>query len=63
MGSGVLNQMAEHAADIKAIRICQINSGLFAVPWERSRAVIEAIEIGENVETPKEIIVYSLPEK
>jgi ADP-ribose 1''-phosphate phosphatase len=45
---------------ITEIRICQINSGLFAVPWEKSRRVIEELEVGED-DLPKEIIVYSLP--
>jgi ADP-ribose 1''-phosphate phosphatase len=45
---------------ITEIRICQINSGLFAVPWEKSKSVIEELEAGEG-DLPKEIIVYSLP--
>ena len=59
----LIKQMSHHAEMIKEIRICQINSGLFAVPWEHSKAVIEGIEVGEDLEIPSEIIVYSLPEK
>jgi len=61
----LIDQMNEAGEDIKQIRICQINSGLFNVPWERSRAVLESIEVedSQNTKIPKEIIVYSLPEK
>jgi ADP-ribose 1''-phosphate phosphatase len=45
---------------ISEIRICRINSGLFAVPWEKSKIVIEELEVAEG-NLPKEIIVYSLP--
>jgi ADP-ribose 1''-phosphate phosphatase len=45
---------------VEEIRICQINSGLFAVPWEKSRSVIEELEVGKG-DIPTEIIVYSLP--
>ncbi|KAL2020755.1 hypothetical protein VTK56DRAFT_7953 [Thermocarpiscus australiensis] len=33
---------------IRDVRMCRINSGLFAVPWARSKAVIEGIELGEG---------------
>lgn len=45
---------------ITEIRICQINSGLFSVPWEKSKRVIEELEIGEG-KLPREIIVYTMP--
>ena len=32
--------------DILAIRMCQINSGLFKVPWTKTKAVLEKIEVG-----------------
>jgi len=46
---------------VEEIRMCQINSGLFSVPWEKSRAVIENLDIGNTEDFPREIIVYSLP--
>jgi ADP-ribose 1''-phosphate phosphatase len=46
---------------IEEIRMCQINSGLFSVPWEKSKAVIENLEVENQGDIPKEIIVYSLP--
>ncbi|TLD39675.1 hypothetical protein E2P81_ATG00662 [Venturia nashicola] len=45
---------------ITEIRICQINSGLFSVPWEKSKAIIEELEVGDG-DLPKEIIVYTQP--
>lgn len=30
------------------VRMCRINSGLFGVPWERSKAVMEEMELGEG---------------
>lgn len=32
---------------VEEIRMCKINSGLFNVPWERTKAVIEGIEVPE----------------
>jgi ADP-ribose 1''-phosphate phosphatase len=48
---------------VKEIRMCQINSGLFSVPWEQSRAKIEHLKVDESdyEDIPKEIVVYSLP--
>lgn len=46
---------------IEEIRMCQINSGLFSVPWEKSKAVIENLEVEDLADIPKEFIVYSLP--
>jgi ADP-ribose 1''-phosphate phosphatase len=57
----LVEQMSEAGEEIREIRICQINSGLFAVPWEHSRAVIESLELDEELKIPKEIVVYSLP--
>jgi ADP-ribose 1''-phosphate phosphatase len=50
---------ADGEGKIEEIRMCQINSGLFSVPWEKSKALIEEIEVRGDL--PKEIIVYSLP--
>lgn len=36
------------------VRMCKINSGLFGVPWERTREVLEGLDAVEKVE---EIIV------
>jgi ADP-ribose 1''-phosphate phosphatase len=30
------------------VRMCRINAGLFAVPWERSKRAIEEMELGEG---------------
>lgn len=27
------------------VRMCKINSGLFGVPWEKTKAVLEEIEV------------------
>ena len=43
---------------IAEVRMCKINSGLFGVPWEATREVIEAVEVGEG--DVEEIAVYSL---
>lgn len=37
---------------IGEVRMCRINSGLFAVPWGRSKAAVEEIELGEG-EVPR----------
>ena len=58
------NKTEENTNKIAGIRMCQINSGLFAVPWEKSKAVIEDLEVdreGEDSSIPAEILVYSLP--
>ncbi|KAK4034117.1 hypothetical protein C8A01DRAFT_49428 [Parachaetomium inaequale] len=33
---------------IGEVRMCRINSGLFAVPWERSKRALEEMELGEG---------------
>ena len=43
---------------IGEVRMCKINSGLFGVPWEATREVIEGVEVGEG--DLEEIAVYSL---
>lgn len=40
------------------LRICQINSGAFNVPWERTMAILEGLEVEESV--PDELTVFSL---
>ncbi|KAI9713406.1 MAG: ADP-ribose 1''-phosphate phosphatase [Bogoriella megaspora] len=44
--------------DIREIRMCQINSGLFKVPWVKTKAALEAIEIVES-SWPSIVTVYS----
>lgn len=51
---------------IGEVRMCQINSGLFAVPWERSKRAVEELDLGEE-EVPGgteggvvEVVVYGL---
>lgn len=40
------NAKAENGKNkVGELRMCQINSGLFAVPWAKSRAVLEAIDV------------------
>lgn len=38
-------QKAQGAQVVEEIRMCKINSGLFNVPWETTKAVIEGIEV------------------
>jgi len=59
----ILAEMAsgEHIGEV---RICHINSGLFAVPWGQSKAVIESLRVNEEdipdgVRFSRDIIAYS----
>ncbi|RMY70500.1 hypothetical protein D0862_14743 [Hortaea werneckii] len=40
-------QKAQNSPAVEDIRMCEINSGLFNVPWEKTKAVIEGIEAPE----------------
>ncbi|KAI7264346.1 hypothetical protein KC345_g8846 [Hortaea werneckii] len=40
-------RIAENGRAVEEIRMCKINSGLFNVPWEKTKAVIEGIEAPE----------------
>jgi len=42
---------------IEGIWMCKINSGLFNVPWEDSKAALEAVKAPEGV--PRDVIVMS----
>ena len=50
----LLEQVAEwnaaHAGDegmqVRRVRMCKINSGLFGVPWEETVEVLEGIDLG-----------------
>lgn len=48
-----------YAKEISEFRICKINSGLFAVPWEDTKKILEAIDMPAGLH---EIKVISRPE-
>lgn len=43
-------QTVQDGGSISEIRICHVNSGLFRVPWERSKAVIEKLEVSDDID-------------
>lgn len=48
---------------IKEIRMCKINSGLFNVPWEDTKAVIEKLEIEEREDGSRAMIEIEVFER
>ena len=42
---------------IEGIWMCKINSGLFGVPWEDSKAALERVEVPDGV--PRDVVVMS----
>lgn len=50
----LLNKVDEYNADAKGsdhvgeVRICKINSGLFGVPWESTKPVLESIDVSKH---------------
>ncbi|KAI9686215.1 MAG: ADP-ribose 1''-phosphate phosphatase [Bathelium mastoideum] len=44
--------------EITEVRMCRINSGLFKVPWEKSKAVLEEIRV-EGEDWPSIVASYS----
>jgi len=53
--SDLLEQVAEWNLKggegvVDEVRMCKINSGLFGVPWERTREVLEGLECVDGVE-------------
>jgi ADP-ribose 1''-phosphate phosphatase len=44
----VVEEEARTGRAVAEVRMCRINSGLFAVPWGRSKRVIEEMELGEG---------------
>jgi ADP-ribose 1''-phosphate phosphatase len=54
------NENAPEARRVKEVRMCQINSGLFNVPWKKTKAVLEEIDVAEL--DVKEIMVVSREE-
>ncbi|KAK0626784.1 ADP-ribose 1''-phosphate phosphatase [Immersiella caudata] len=58
----ILSEMA--GEEVGELRICHINSGLFAVPWTRSKILIENLQVGEEdipegVTFSREIVAYA----
>lgn len=45
---------------VREVKMCKINSGLFNVKWEKTRAVLEGIEVGED--DFKEVVVVEREE-
>ncbi|KAK3677867.1 ADP-ribose 1''-phosphate phosphatase [Recurvomyces mirabilis] len=44
------NHSVNDAESLREVRICQINSGLFNVPWGKTKAVLEGIDVsGKDV--------------
>ncbi|KAJ9669507.1 ADP-ribose 1''-phosphate phosphatase [Coniosporium apollinis] len=56
----LLRQIAEakKSAKISEVRMCQINSGMFKVPWAKTKAVLEDIILEDGM--PEKIRVFSL---
>ncbi|KAK4453714.1 hypothetical protein QBC34DRAFT_394832 [Podospora aff. communis PSN243] len=59
----ILAEMAS-GEEVGEVRICHINSGLFAVPWMRSKSLIEGLQVGEEdipegVTFSRDIIAYA----
>lgn len=53
---GEWNAQAEDCAKVDEVRICKINSGLFAVPWVKTKAVLEGLDVaGSEVKVVKVI--------
>ena len=58
----LLEQIAEErekGIQIDEVRICQINSGLFNVPWKSTKSVLESIEVSGNM--PDVVTVFVRP--
>jgi hypothetical protein len=47
-----------HDPSITELRMCEINSGHFGVPWERTLAALSDIELPEGL--PKRLDVWSI---
>lgn len=54
---GQIAQAQEDGAMVSEVRICQINSGLFNVPWSRTRSVLEGIKVLPHM--PEVVEVYT----
>jgi ADP-ribose 1''-phosphate phosphatase len=56
----LLRQVAAARAkgmSVGELRMCQINSGLFKVPWQQTMDVLSNIEV-DQVEMPNEVTVF-----
>jgi ADP-ribose 1''-phosphate phosphatase len=53
------NAEAEPGEKIGEVRMCKINSGLFAVPWAKTRGVLEDIDVSRS--SVKSVRVISPP--
>ncbi|KAK5165598.1 ADP-ribose 1''-phosphate phosphatase [Saxophila tyrrhenica] len=42
------NDSVDENRKMKEVRMCKINSGLFNVPWEKTKEVLESIEVEEG---------------
>jgi ADP-ribose 1''-phosphate phosphatase len=42
------NAECEAGEEIREVRMCKINSGLFAVPWAKTRRVLEEIDVARS---------------
>ena len=42
------NAACEEGEEIREVRMCKINSGLFAVPWQKTRRVLEEIDVARS---------------
>ncbi|GAB7343265.1 hypothetical protein MBLNU457_1321t1 [Dothideomycetes sp. NU457] len=60
--SDLLRQVAEwnaddHEAKVERIWMCRINSGLFNVPWDDTKRVLETVQVPEGV--PSDVTVVT----
>lgn len=42
------NEKAVEDEKVGEVRMCKINSGLFAVPWEKTKDVLESIDVSQS---------------
>ncbi len=52
--------VSDESRKVKEVRMCKINSGLFHVPWTKTKAVLESIDVVEG--GPREIAVWERDE-
>ena len=55
------NAGAGNGDKIREVRMCKINSGLFAVPWAKTKGVLSEIDVARS--QVKEVRIVSPPEK
>ncbi|KAK4133083.1 hypothetical protein BT67DRAFT_450424 [Trichocladium antarcticum] len=53
----LLRLVAAEGREVGEVRMCRVNSGLFGVPWEESKAVMEGMELGVG-EGGVEVVAY-----